>query len=375
MQSNSIVRSSLSVLIIVAGLLSMDSASIAQTASNSTMLVRLKDIAKLSGQREETVTGFGLVVGLNGTGGKDLLTQQRALNIFKRSGNNVQSMNSPNVSTVLVTAKIPAFKRKGEKITATVAVFDSAKSLLGGVLVQTALKGLDDKIYAIADGAITIGGFSAGGAAATVTKNHPTTGFVDATLEVDLCRPDFGADGSLYYQLENPDRSTAQQIVSQINFVYGKAARVEDAGRVSVRVPEGFRDNINAFVVDLDEIRVTPDQPARIIINERNGVLVMGQNVRISPTVLASDNLVVTTTESPEVSQPAPFSAGETTVVPRTDITVTSEGGDFQLIQSGTTVSELIKALNALGASPRDLIGIIRELKASGAIHAELIVM
>lgn len=346
--------------------------------------IRIKDITTVRGVRDNQLTGVGLVTGLNGTGGKNPETRQMALNLLQRFGlradplvraqlRNDARFKTENMSVVMVTADLPAFARKGSRLDVTISAMDDASNLQGGILVMTPLLAVDGEVYATAAGALSTGGFAASGQAASVQKNHPTVGRIanGATVERETCTP-IGLDGHVQLLLQDPDYETASRIAQVISFSYGDAARVIDAGAVDVLVPPEFQADIPGFLSLVGQLTVRPDARAKVVINERTGTVVIGENVRLSASLVAHANLTVVTAESPEVSQPAPFSQGETTEVPRTDIQVHEEKRQLSLIEQTATVGDLAAALNALGVTPRDLSSIFQHLKASGALHAEL---
>lgn len=338
--------------------------------------VRIKDITMIEGHRNNAVTGIGLVTGLAATGGRSQLTQQMAKNLFQRMGlnaNAIQQLPTNSISMVSVTAEIPAFVKPGEKIPATVSIVDDATSLRNGQLELTELKGVDGKTYALAFGTVAVGGFSAGGQGASITKNSVTVGQVDATVEVCVDEEPAFEGNFFTLLLKNKDNATAWRIATEINRYFPQSARALDAGTVRVYFPRSYQHNKIDFVVTVNELRVVPDTRARVVIDARNGTIVAGHNVRISQTMIANDNLVISTTESPVVSQPAPFSGGTTEEVPRTQISALEENGRYNVLPEITTVGDLARALNQLGISASDMVTIFRTLERQGALQAELI--
>lgn len=346
--------------------------------------IRIKDITTVAGVRENQLVGMGLVTGLNNTGGKNPETRQFALNLLQRHGlradplvrsqlRNDARFKTSSMSVVTVTAKLPAFARKGSRIDVTVAAFDDASSLQGGVLIMTPLLAVDGEVYAMASGPLSVGGFSISGQSASVQKNHPSVGRIanGATVERETCTS-IGLDGHVQLLLHDPDYETASRIGQAINIVFGDTARVIDAGTVDVRVTPEYQTDVPSYLSLIGQLTVRPDAKARVVINERTGTVVIGENVRLSSVLVTHANLSVVTSESPEVSQPAPFSDGQTKEVPRTDISVTEEKRQLSLLNNTATVGDLAAALNALGVTPRDLSSIFQQLKASGALHAEL---
>ncbi len=346
-------------------------------------VTRIKDITDLEGVRGNQLVGYGLVVGLSGTGDSQssLFTNQALSNVLEKFGIPVDSqlVRSRNVASVLVTAELPPFVRCGERIDCIVSSLGDAKSLQGGVLLLTPLKGVDGKVYAVAQGPVSIGGFAAGaGGGAQVQRNHPTVGripngaIVERTVETSF----FDATrGTFTLLLKNPDFVTATRIAQAINVeLGGDTARVLDANRVEVRIPEHYRGQVSQLVALVGEIPVEPDAPAKVVVNERTGTVVIGGNVRILPVALAHGNLTVTIKTQYEVSQPPPFSPGETVVVPQEEVQVQEQEARLFRVESGNTIDDLVRVLNALGVSPRDLIAILQALKEAGALQGELVV-
>ncbi len=336
--------------------------------------VRIKDVTSVEGHRANRVTGIGLVTGLKGTGGKSLLTQDLGRNMLRNFDILARNVPTGSQSVVAVTAEIPPFVRAGETVTATVSIFDDAIGLYGGELHTTPLKGFDNRVYAVAGGALVLGGFSAGGEGASVSKNHDTTGRVQATVEVGLQNGPAFPHRGYRLLLSNKDYATAYRIATEINRYFPGHAKARDQGSVDVVFPQTFQNNKIDFVVMVNNLRVQPDIPARVVINQKTGTIVVGQNVRLSRIMFANDNLIITTSETPVASQPAPFSDGQTVVLPRTQVTATETGGRYNVLHQQPTVGDLATALNTLGVSPQDLIGIFQSIKASGALQAKLII-
>lgn len=347
------------------------------TPSAPTMLgqaVRVKDMTTIEGHRPNRVTGFGLVTGLKNSGGKSALTRDLARNMLRNFDILAANVPSSSLSVVAVTADIPPFAREGETITATASVFDDASSLYGGELQSTVLKGFDGEAYAVAGGALTVGGFSASGAAASVTKNHDTAAKVHARVEIAIdTAPPFPGN-TFCLLLANKDYTTAVRIAAEINRRFPQHAHPLDQGRVEVAFPYPYRNRPLDFVVLVNNLKVVPDIPARVVINQKTGTIVVGRHVQLSRIMFANDNLIITTSETPQVSQPNPLSNGQTVAVPRTELTVTETGGRYNVVNDTTTVGDLARALNTLGVSPQDLIGIFQSIEASGALQAELII-
>jgi flagellar P-ring protein precursor FlgI len=346
--------------------------------------VRIKDIADVEGVRENMLVGYGLVVGLKGTGDSltnSPFTEQSLKGMLERLGVNIrdQDVKTKNVAAVMVTATLPPFSQQGSRIDVTVSAMGDAKDLSGGTLLVTPLMGADGEVYAVGQGQLAVGGFEAGGAAATVSKGVPTSAriangaIVEREINFDLASMD-----SIRFSLRNPDFTTAQRVAEVINDeIAPGTARATDPSGIVVATPPALRGDVVAFLTRLEQLRVEPDQVARVVIDEQSGVIVMGANVRISEVAVAQGNLTVKVTEMPQVSQPQPFSeGGETVVVPRTEVQV-DEGSDRKLgIMAATpTLQELVSGLNALGVGPRDMITILQSIKAAGALQAELEVL
>ncbi|MGC9453820.1 MAG: flagellar basal body P-ring protein FlgI [Phycisphaerae bacterium] len=345
-----------------------------------TQAERIKDICDIQGVRSNPLWGYGLVVGLNGTG-DDAETSRRALtNILRRSGLRLDpdDVSSKNIASVIVTTELPAFGRRGAELDVTVSAIGSASSLQGGTLLMTPLVGADGQVYAVAQGPISIGGFSAEGDQASIRKNHPTVGRIPsgATIEREELAT-FVENQHITLQLRNPDFSTADRIASVINEHHSDIAYAPDAGTIRIGLPEGLtRRDLSRFVDSITSLEVEVDTPARVVINERTGTIIVGQNVGLSTVAISHGNLSIITRERDYVSQPEPFSeTGETTTVRRTDIDAVEEAGPLQVIPRQVSVSELARALNAMGATPRDLIAIFEALREAGALQAKLEIM
>jgi flagellar P-ring protein precursor FlgI len=346
--------------------------------------VRIKDITDFEGARNNQLYGFGLVVGLDGTGSRSLFTQQVAVDMLKKlsvvgkifqdlPSDNV--LRSGNISAVMITTEIGPYARAGSRLDITVSTLDDASSLQGGTLILTPLRGADGEVYAVAQGPISVGGFAFGGRAASVQKNHPTVGRIPggATVEHEA-RGEILCQGRLRLLLKEADYESASAIGFVINSQYPGTALVLDAGTVQVALPKSGLANPVAFANEIGLLEVTPDSTARVVINERTGTIVAGEQVKISTVAIAHGNLAIVKSEEPEVSQPNPFANGRTVVVPRTKVGVTEQAGALRVVDRTITVGSLARALNALGVSPRDLISIFQALKGAGALHAELII-
>ena len=339
--------------------------------------VRIKDIASFSGVRDNQLIGYGLVVGLPGTGDKkdSVFTLSSMKNMLDKMGIGVKSsaLKIKNVASVMVTAKMPVSARPGTKLDVTVSSVGDATSLTGGVLLQTALKGVDGKIYGLAQGPLTVGGFSAQGNAAATSKNISTVGLIPGGAIIERAIPfEFNQQDNLTLNLRTADFSTAQQIAERLNrAIGGPYARAEDASSIRINVPPQYKNNLVPLMASVENLEVTPDTPAKVVVDEKTGTVVLGRDVRLSKAAVAHGNLQITVQEGEQVSQPGPFSQGQTVVTPQTDLEVREEQRRLMMVE-GTTLQELVDGLNAIGATPRDLISILRSLQAAGSLHAAL---
>ena len=339
---------------------------------------RIKDLADIKGVRSNQLVGYGLVVGLDGTGDgkKALFTVQSMVSMLEKMGITVEAKDIAvaNVAAVMVTAELPPFARSGSRIDALVSSIGDAKNLQGGTLLLTPLKAVNGQVFAVAQGPVNTGGFSAGGAGGSVQKNFPTVGRVISGAlverEIDL---NFNQRSALTLSLRQPDFTTASRMSDAINALfYGNIAEPPDAGTVRVKVPAAYVGNLVELVAMIEKLEVKPDAVARVVINERTGTVVMGENVRLSTIAIAHGNLSIVIKENAQVSQPPPFSKGETVVTPDTNLAVKEEAKQLVLMKAGTSIGEVVRALNALGVSPRDLIAIFQAIKAAGALQADL---
>jgi flagellar P-ring protein precursor FlgI len=340
---------------------------------------RIKDIADIKGVRNNQLIGYGLVVGLDGTGDgkKSLFTIQSMASMLEKMGVTVDAkdIQVSNVAAVMITAELPAFTKVGSRIDALVSSIGDAKNLQGGTLLLTPLKAVNGNVYAVAQGPVNTGGFSASGASGSVQKNFPTVGRIIGGVLVEReVVLDFNHRQSLTLSLHQPDFTTAMRMRNAINgLFYDAIAVAPDAGTVEVRIPTSYVGNLVGLVAMIEKLDIRPDTIARVVINERTGTVVMGENVRIATIAIAHGNLSVVIKENPEVSQPLPFSeGGQTVVTPDTEIAVQEESNQLVLLESGASIGEVVSALNALGVSPRDLIAIFQAIKAAGALKAEL---
>lgn len=341
--------------------------------------VRLKDLAVVEGARSNQLVGMGLVVGLQGTGDRGDLVQRMMKNMVDQFGIAIDagSLKSRNAAVVTVTVDLPPFARPGQAIDARVSAMGDAKSLEGGVLLQTPLRAANGGVYAAAQGPVLVGGFSAGGQAATIAKNVTTTGRVAGGVLVEREVPAAftGPGGTVSLLLNRPDFTTARRMAEAINAKFGAVARPDDAGRVEVAIPVAYVAQPSVFIAELEALPVRPDTAARVVVNERTGTVVMGGNVRIGTVAVAHGNLTVQVVEEPQVVQPQPFGQGQTAIVPRTGVAAQEEGGQLITVPQAGTVDELVSALNGVGASPRDMIAILQAIDEAGALHGELVVM
>jgi flagellar P-ring protein precursor FlgI len=343
---------------------------------------RIKDLASVEGVRQNQLIGYGLVVGLNGTG--DTLnnipfTRQSLQAMLERLGVNIrgQQIRTGNVAAVMVTANLPPFGTQGTRIDVTVSALGDAKSLQGGTLLVTPLLGADGNVYAVGQGSVAIGGFQAEGDAAKITRGVPTVGRISngALIEREI---DFELNrlGRLRLALRNADFTTAKRIAAAINdFIGAPTAEPLDPSTVQISIPPRFRGNVIALITEVEQLQIEPDLAAKIVIDERSGIIVMGRDVRASTVAVAQGNLTVTISETPQVSQPNPLARGRTTVVPRSGVSVKEDGKKLAVIKDGVSLQQLVDGLNALGVGPRDLISILQAIKAAGAIQADIEVM
>jgi flagellar P-ring protein FlgI len=345
---------------------------------------RIKDVADFEGVRENQLVGYGLVVGLAGTGDSlrnSPFTRQSLAAMLERLGVNAAegNLNTRNVAAVMVTANLPPFASQGSRIDVTVSALGDARSLAGGQLLVTPLMGADQQVYAVAQGPLAIGGFAASGQSGTsVTRGVPTAGRIasGALVEREI-HFDIAGQQELRLALRNPDFTTARRIADTINTTIGaEAAWAANPGSVVLRRPNGFAGDMMTLVGRIENLEVEVDTPARIVIDESSGIVVMGENVKVSTVAIAQGNLTISITEDPFVSQPEPFSrGGETVVVPSTGVEVEEEAGGLVMVPGGVSLRQLVNGLNALGVTPRDMISILQALKAAGALQAEIEVM
>jgi flagellar P-ring protein precursor FlgI len=382
-------------------------AAVAAMQAADASAARIKDIAGIGGVRDNQLVGFGLVVGLAGTGDdvKNGFTRETLSNMLSRQGINMKektSMKADNVAAVMITAKLPPFAKIGRKIDVEVSSIGDAKSLSGGTLIMTPLRGADGNIYAVAQGPIALGGFSAGGAAGGgVSKNHATAGYIanGALVEKELVY-DFEKNRDLSVTLFQPDFTTAARLSALINTQIKEVeARLEDSGTVIVNLRDSYKGSVVELVSRMEGLDVPVDSRAIVVMNEKTGTIVMGENVRISTVAVAHGNLSIEIKEDKKVSQPLPFApaapagearphqgrgpnsgvmvgaGGQTVITPETQVAVQEEKKNMLLVPQGVTIQDVVRALNAIGATPRDLITILQTIKAAGALQADLRIM
>lgn len=343
---------------------------------------RLKDIMDVAGVRGVPLVGYGLVVGLKGTGDGDQtkFTVQSVVNMLERFGIRVpkEQVKLKNVAAVMVTAYLPPYASSGQRIDVTVSALGDAKSIQGGTLLLTPLMSPDGQIVALAQGAVSIGGFAVQGAGAQVQVGHPTTGKIPggAIVERPYLETSPNSYSKLLLSLKIEDFTTASQVANAINeYLRGKYAQALDARNVELTIPSAYQGKVVELLGEIGKLEIHPDTSAKVVIDERTGTVVIGENVRISRVAVAHGNLSVEIREFPEVVQPYPFSPGETVIVPRTEIRAKEEKVRIVVLEEGATLGELVRALNAVGATARELIAILQAIKAAGALQADLIII
>lgn len=353
-----------------------------QAAVAQAPLVRVKELANIDGVRSNVLIGYGLVVGLSGTGDSANavpFTRQTLVNILERMGLNAKKneaqLKSKNIAAVMVTAELPPFARQGSRIDVTVSSMGDAKSLEGGQLLVTPLLAADGETYAIAQGSLVLGGFTAEGAAGMVSKNHTTAGRIanGAIIERELPY-ELAQDGNIRFVLRNPDFSTALRLSEAINTSFKeKIAHPRDSHTIDVALPERYKGFKVAAIEKIENLRIRPDTLSKVVIDEKTGTVVMGENVRLSPVAISHANLTIRVSELEQVVQPEAFSeGGETATVPRTNIQVDEGNGKFKVVDTGASLADLVDGLNNLGVKPRDILSILQSIKASGAMQADI---
>ena len=348
---------------------------------SQTPSTRLKELVSVEGVRDNQLIGYGLVVGLAGTGDRQLtvFSAQSLTNLLQQMGVSVPatSILVKNTAAVMVTATLPPFAQPGMHVDITAAAMGDASNLQGGLLILTSLKGVDGQVYAVAQGSVVTGGFGAGrGGGNSATVNHPNVGRVPGGATVERPAPSILPKGEVKLQLHEPDFTTAQRVSEAINEKFespGKPlARAENSALVSVNVPPDYAGRAVEFVAELEALEVKADRPAKVVINERTGTIVMGKEVRVSPVAIMHGNLTVEIQTVETVSQPGPLSNGTTAVVPQTRVNAKEEKARSLVLNRGATVEELVRALGAIGSTPRDVIAILQSLHAAGALEADI---
>jgi len=350
-------------------------------AAGGASAARLKDMASVKGVRSNQIIGYGLVVGLRGTGDKQQtqFTIQSLRSLLAKMGISIDArqLRVANVAAVMVTAKLPAFARTGSTIDAVVSSVGDASSLSGGMLLMTPLLGNDGQIYAVAQGPVAIGGFSVEGGGSSISQNHPTTATLigGALVEREVAYSMVGQE-EFELALHRPDFTTAQRAATRLNDEFGEPVAVaRDSGTLDLTLPAAYAKDAVGFMARVESVEIAPDKAARIILNERTGTIVMGDTVRVSTVAVAHGNLTVVVNKINEVSQPAPFSEGETTRVQNFDLETNQDESQLSVIEETVTIGDLVRALNAMGTTPTDLISILQAIKASGALTADVEMM
>jgi flagellar P-ring protein FlgI len=346
---------------------------------------RVKDVARVLGIRDNSLYGYGLVIGLNGTGDKSTsnpFTPQAIASMLLRLGIAVpvDRLDGKNVAAVIVTAKLPPFAKTGATVDVTVSSLGDSSTLQGGTLLLTPLQGPDGRVYALAQGPLSVGGASASGESGDkVQKNHPTVGRIPNGAVVEREVPNVLDPTAVTLMLQRPDATTAVRLAEAVNGA-GEGttlARAVDPSTVTVTVPASYQARLMEFIARIESVRLTVDSPARVVINERTGTIIMGSQLRISTVAIAHGNLTIQVRETPEVSQPQPFApaGAQTVVVPRSSVSVKEEKARLMVVQEGVSIGDIVQGLNALGVTPRDLISILQAIRAAGALMAELEIM
>ena len=340
---------------------------------------RLKELVSIEGVRDNQLVGYGLVVGLNGTGDRrqTMFSAQSLTNMLQRMGVTVNPnlITVKNTAAVMVTGALPPFAQPGLKIDVTASSIGDANNLQGGLLILTSLKGADGQVYAIAQGSIVTGGFVASRGGATQTLNHPTAGRIPEGATIERASPLPDLSSRITLQLRDMDFTTASRIATALNQKFtSKApiARAENGRTISISVPAEWADRTADFVSNLENLTVESDRPSRIVINERTGTIVLGKQARVAPVAIMHGNLSVEVQTTLTVSQPAPLSQGTTEVVPQDKVAATQERARNVILKDGSTVEDLVRALNAIGSTPRDIIAILQSLRAAGALDCEV---
>lgn len=348
---------------------------ISSTVFAESAVTRIKDIAKVQGVRSNQLMGYGLVVGLQGTGDSDKISHMinSTVSMLRTFGITVDtsSWKTNTVAAVMVTATLPPFVREGDTIDVTVSAMGNAKSIQGGTLIQTPLRAANGEVYAVAQGAVSTGGFVAGGGGNTAQKNFPTVGTtVNGAIVEKTVEDDIGARGQLSLSLSNADFTTATRVANAINSAYGGIAHAANAGRIDIRVPNYYRTNVVEFISTIEEMNIKPDNVAKIVFNERTGTIVMGGDVSVDECAITQGGLSIKVTSEQSAAGGGPFSFGGSVKLNNTDTEVQEQSANSIVMPPTTNVNDIIGALNSVGATPRDCISILQALKAAGAIHA-----
>ncbi len=346
------------------------------TEDSALVTTRIKDIARIEGVRTNQLTGLGLVVGLNGTGDSSKSNAQLVANTLQKWGIEVSisDLKVKNIAAVFLTATLPPYSRSGDTLTVQASSLGDAKSLQGGMLLQSPLTGADGKVYAVAQGALYLGGYMAGARGATVQKNITTVGSIPNGAIVEREVPmNFANNGKIRWVLNNPDFTTATRLAGAINDnIYPDTARAVDMGLVEVNIPSERTQNPVPFIAEIENLAVTPDGFAKVIVNERTGTVIIGEKVKIAPVAVTHRNITVKITATPRVSQPAPKSDGETKVVSDQQVQVQEEQGRLILLSGGTNIGTVVRALNSVGTAPSDIIAVLVAMKEAGALYGTL---
>lgn len=352
----------------------------AQETRQDTNTARLKELVSIEGVRDNQLIGYGLVVGLNSTGDHQTtyFSAQSLANMLQQMGVSVNPglLLVKDTAAVMVTATLPPFAQPGMHIDATASAIGDAQNLQGGTLLLTSLKGVDGQVYALAQGSVVTGGFGAGRAGNTEVVNHPTVGRIPNGGNVERAAPSITPKGTIRLQLREPDFTTALRISRVINTHFPNTTKPlavpETSATIGITIPTDYSTRMVEFMADLEDLQVQTDRPARVVVNERTGTIVMGKEVRVSPVAIMHGKLTVEIQTTPEVSQPNAFSQGQTVVVPQTNVNAKEEKSKSLVLQQGATVEELVHALGAIGSTPRDVIAILESLRAAGALEADL---
>ena len=342
-------------------------------------MTRIKDIAKVQGVRSNQLMGYGLVVGLNGTGDSDKTSQtlQSVVNMLREYGVTISKDNlkPKNIAAVIVTATLPPFVREGDNIDITVSSMGDASSIAGGTLLQTPLRAANGTVYAVGQGPVSTGGFSSGsGSGSSKQKNFPTVGATPggAIVEKSVEGDDIAANGTMSLSLNKADFTTAARIAQAINSQYGSIARAANPGRIDISVPAYYRGNIVTFVASLEDLPVMPDNVAKVVVNERTGTIVMGGNIAVDEIAITQGGISISITKDLTVNQPPPFSPGTTVVADDTNVEAKEQKASSIVLPATANVGDVVGALNSVGATAQNIISILQAMKASGALHAEL---